>query len=59
MLKKPGQRGDNEISQKHNGQYRQTEKPEEPAGLLLRVGFLTKKVHEPQSICNTRLAKGK
>src|ERR1039458_158803 len=56
MLKKPDERSENEISQEHDSQHRQTEKPEEPAGLPFGVGFLFKKVHRLLLPCNKKLS---
>src|SRR5208283_1810381 len=53
------QRSQNQVIEKEDDDRRQSEKPDQPAGLPPGVSFLVKKIHELPLACNTRPAAGK
>lgn len=59
MLEGMNDHGQRQIGQGHHDEYRQSKKPDQPAGLLPGAGFLVKKVHGLPFGCNTRPVGGK
>ena len=59
MLESMNDHGQHQIGQGHRDEHRQSEKPDQPAGLFPGAGFLVKKVHGLPFVCNTRLVGGK